>query len=108
MIATFNNAKSIIQHQDKEDGAIIGKYLMNHTEMARYGGGVNTYDVYAIIDIRVRDNKARINIKPQSEWTMVSSDMLANVSYTKQRAINDMKALSESFHASMQKAEKEF
>ena len=58
MISTFNDAESVIQHSDKEEGVIIGRYLMNGTVSAGMYGSVDTR-VYAVIDIRVRDDRAR-------------------------------------------------
>jgi hypothetical protein len=106
MIETFNDAESVIQHNDKQEGVIIGKYKMfGTTQTSPYGTADSR--VYAIIDIRVKDNKARIEIKPQSKWYYDASGM-SIYSYSKQDALKDMQKLAESFHQSIQKAHVEF
>lgn len=109
MVETFNNAESVIQHSDKEAGAIIGKYLMYGSVSTGSGLYATTNDsrVYAIIDIRVKDNKARIEIKPQGEWQYDESGMTP-YGYSKQDAINEMKTLAGSFHKALLKKESEF
>jgi hypothetical protein len=63
MITRFNNASSVIHYSDKEEGVILGKYIF-------ISKATTTEDnsVYATIDIRVKDNTARISIMPTSEW----------------------------------------
>lgn len=109
MVETFNNAESVIQHSDKEAGAIIGKYLMYGSLSRSSGMYATTVDtrVYAIIDIRVKDNKARIEVKPQGEWQYDESGM-TQYGYSKQDAINEMKSLAESFHKALIKKESDF
>jgi len=107
MIKTFNDATSVIQHSDKEEGVIIGKYLMNgKVHSGAYGTTLDTR-VYAIIDIRVKDQKARIEIKPQDKWEYDSSGMTI-YDYSKQKAIADMQKLIESFYQALQKKDVEF
>lgn len=109
MVSAFNNAKSVIQYQDKEAGTIMGKYLMHGGIGTQTLGGTTTTseEIYAIIEIRIKDNKAKLDIKPQSQWTTYS-DGMSNYGYTKTQAINDMKKLSESFHSAMLKKHAEF
>jgi len=107
MIRTFNSAESVIQHSDKEDGVIIGKYLMHGTlsHGGPYSAAADTR-VYAIIDIRVKDQKARIEIRPQ-DWKYDSSGMTV-YNYSKQDAIADIQRLVDSFYNSLQKKDVEF
>ena len=50
--------------------------------------------VYAIIDIRVKDGRARLAITP-NDYFCYETKML---SYTKKDVINDMNRLAQSFH----------
>jgi len=99
MIKTFTNAASVIQHSDKEDGVIIGKYLMGgQLSTSMYGSADSR--VFAIIDVRVKDQKARIEIKPQGPWQYDNSGMTI-FNYSKEQAISDMKLLTKSFHKAL-------
>ncbi len=83
IVGILKDAKSVIQHTDKEKGVIIGKYLMNsHAE------------VYATIDIRVKDGRARLAITPNDYFYYETKKF----SYTKKDAINDMNRLAQSFY----------
>lgn len=65
MVENFNNALSVIQFTDKEAGIIKGKYLMKagyNRAAAPYVAAISTKDFYAVITLRVRDNKSRIEI----------------------------------------------
>ena len=53
MVETFNNAESVIQFSDKENGIVTGKYLM---QTIIKGTAVPVTKVFAIIKIRVKDN----------------------------------------------------
>lgn len=106
MIETFKDAESVVQHSDKEEGAIIGKYLMSGGVSTSMYGSVDTR-VYAIIDIRVRENKARIEIKPQDSWRYDASGMTV-YSYSKEDAKREMVALAQSFHKALMKDHVDF
>lgn len=106
MISTFKSAESVIQHSDKQEGAIIGKYLMSGLVQGSQYGTADSR-VYAIIDIRVKDNKARIEIKPQGQWNYDSSGMTI-YDYSKGQAIGDMKNLAKSFHEALLKGDVKF
>jgi len=80
----LKDAKSVVQHTDKGKGVIIGKYLMNSPP-----------EVYAIIDIRVKDGRARLEITPH-DYFYYETKMF---SYTKEDVINDMNQLAQSFFA---------
>lgn len=107
MVSTFNNAESVIQHSDKEEGVIVGKYLMFGQISSGAYGVTNDNRVYAIIDISVKDGKAKIEIKPQGTWQYDESGMTI-YTYSKQDAINEMKGLSKSFLQALLKEESDF
>ena len=106
IIQAFNDAESVIQHSDKEEGVVIGKYLMSGTVQSNMYGSVDNR-VYAIIDIRVKDHKARLEIKPQGQWSYDPSGM-SIYNYSKEDAINDMKRLSDDFYNALLKDNVEF
>lgn len=106
MIETFGNAESVIQHADKEEGVIIGKYLMYGGLTPGLYGSVTDTRVYAIIDIRVKDDKVRWEVKPL-EWYYDSSEMTV-YQFSKQDAINAITKLSDSFYESMTQAAIDF
>lgn len=66
MIDSFNSAKDVIQYTDKEAGVLVGKYTLY------WYPPVNIYDegtlAQAIVEINVRDNKVKIEIKPLGGW----------------------------------------
>jgi hypothetical protein len=106
MIETFKDAESVIQHSDKEDGVIIGKYLMHGgLTPGIYGTTVDTR-VYAIIDIRVKDDRVRLEIKPM-DWYYDSSGMTV-YQFSKQDAIAAINRLSDSFYKGITKETIEF
>jgi hypothetical protein len=99
MIATFNSAESVIQHADKAEGVIIGKYLM-HGEMRTSQYGTADSRVYAIIDVRVKEGKARIEIKPQGSWQYDEGGMTI-YNYSKSQAIADAQKIADNFYKYM-------
>jgi hypothetical protein len=106
MIETFNSAESVIQHSDKEEGVIIGKYLMyGGVSPGIYGTTVDTR-VYAIIDIRVKDDRVRLEVKPQ-DWYYDSSGMTV-YQFSKQDAVAAINRLSDSFYKGISKETIEF
>ena len=71
MISMFKDASSVIQFNDKQEGVLIGKYLMGgetRTSSSFYGSTSVDSRVYAKSDIRVKDNRARISIEPMDSW----------------------------------------
>ena len=95
MVKMFKDASSVIQFTDKEEGTIIGKYLL-HGELRNSGMYNITTDtrVYAKIDIRVKDNKARISIEPIGTWQYDPSGFTI-YNYSQEDAQKDMDALVE-------------
>ena len=100
MVSTFGNAESVIQYSDKEEGVIIGKYLLSgRTSSSRYG--TTDTRVYAKIDVRVKDNRAKIEITPVGEWAYDKSGMTV-YKYSPEDAKKDMNNLSRSFYLALQ------
>ena len=104
MISIFTDAKSIIQYSDKIEGILMGKYLLNTQQY-----------IYAIIEITVKDDKARISVTPDNwnynyynygipYWSGTDSKYY----YTKEEAESDINALCESFFMSLQSKKTEF
>jgi hypothetical protein len=106
MIETFNDAESVIQHTDKEEGVVIGKYLMYGTVQTSAYGTADSR-VYAVLDIRVKDNKTRLEIKPQGKWYYNASG-LTIYGYSKEDAILEMEKLTESLYNALLKDNIEF
>jgi len=101
LIKTFVDASSVIQHRDKEAGVIIGKFRL-HGELKTVGLYHNSYDnrIYIIVEISVKDQKSRIEVKPQGSWTYMSG---SENEYSKDDAKKDIELLAESFHRAMTK-----
>ena len=68
-------------------------------------GTTNDSRVFAIIDIRVKDGKARLLIQPQT-WRYMQG--MVGTAYTKEKALADMNALAESFNQALLKSEVKF
>jgi hypothetical protein len=92
MIKNFKDATSVVEFSDKEEGVLIGKYLLfgSVSNIGLYGSQMDSR-VYCKIDIRVKDNKARISIEPLNSWSSIYS-------YTKDKAEKDINNLIESYH----------
>lgn len=103
MIKNFVDATSVIQHSDKEDGVLIGKYLL----YGSYIPGMYAVDsrIYAIIDIRVKDGRARIHIQPDNY--SYTQGMIGEP-FTKEKATAAMNALAQSFYDSLHTQKVEF
>ena len=102
MISIFKDARSIIQFSDKAEGIIMGKYLLASNP---FTGQM----VYAMIEVTVKENKARISVTPDNFYYTKSN--YANPywnspqdpnAYTKEKALADIDALCESFNQSLQ------
>ena len=107
MVSTFNDATSVIEYSDKEAGVIIGKYKL-HGEINHglYGATTDTR-VYAKIEIEVKENKARVIIKPIGSWQYDSSGITI-YNYSKEDAIADMQKLADSLEVRLNKVEDDF
>jgi len=98
MISVFRDARSVIQFSDKPGGILIGKYLLHQFEDLH---NIYSPDIYAIIEINVKDGKSRISVKPDN-WDYYWSSTQDLYSYNKEKAIADIDALCESFNKSLQ------
>jgi len=100
MVKTFNSAESVIQYSDKEEGVIIGKYLMfGEIRTGAYGISVDSR-VYAKIDIRVKDGRALISIEPMGEWSYDPSGFTI-YKFGKEQCQAEMESLIESLRAAL-------
>jgi len=90
MIKKFNNALSVIQFSDKDEGVIIGKYLMHGSGKVNEVPNVEL-NTFAKIYIALKDNKAMIKIEPMSSWNYDPSSFIN--SYSKDKCLADMEAL---------------
>lgn len=90
MIKRFNKASSVIQFSDKNEGVLIGKYLMHGTGKESEIPNVEL-NTYAKIYIALKDNKALIKIEPMSSWSYDPSSYVNG--YSKDKCIADMEAL---------------
>ena len=107
MVETFNDASSVIQYSDKEAGVLIGKYLLSGKVLTGLYGATADTRVYAKIELKVKDNKARIIITPMSSWRYDSSGMTI-YNYSKEDAIDDMNKLAESFKSYISQSSDDF
>jgi hypothetical protein len=107
MVKTFTKSTSVIEFSDKAEGTLIGKYLMSGEE--RHGAYGTSADsrVYAKIDIRVKDGKARISIEPLGTWQYDPSGFTF-YNYSLQMANADMNALAQSFYDSLKTKKVDF
>ena len=107
MVSTFTDAESVIQYSDKEEGALLGKYLMSGmVKSGAYGVTIDTR-IYSKIDIRVKDNKAIISIEPMGSWKYDPSGMTI-YKYSKENAIAEMETLAGSLHDALKSEKIEF
>jgi hypothetical protein len=103
MISTFNNAESVIQYSDKEAGTLMGKYILYERAATYLSDNITTPDtrVYATLDIRVKDNKARLAVKVLDSWTYSYVKFSSGKEYIsgvpKEDALNKIESLSASF-----------
>lgn len=104
MVQSFLDAKSVIQFQDKDEGIIIGKYLL-HSYLLSILLKVEI-DVYALIKIMVKDNAARITIETQTPWKYSKRKDDWNIySYSPEDAQSDINDLIDDFKNFMNKDE---
>jgi hypothetical protein len=105
MVSIFNDAKSVIQHSDKEEGVIIGKYLMVSADenSGLYNKTVKA-DVFAVIDIRVREGRCRLAVQPLDYYYWEGF----GISYSKERAADEIAMLTNSFREKLETKKIEF
>lgn len=98
MVRTFKSAKSVIQLSDKEEGILLGKYILHSDVLVSLGGPVES-NIYAIIDIRVKDNKARLQIQPEN---------YTSPNFTKEQAMVVLEDLAADFSKAMKSGKIDF
>ena len=98
MVSAFNNAESVIQFSDKESGTVTGKYFLGKAQYATQY--VPEKNVYAIINIQVKDGASKITITPDS-WKHVVGGWYSKPAYTAEKAEADVNALISNFEAEM-------
>lgn len=82
MVEAFNNAESVIQFTDKESGTIKGKYILKQAYISTSPYVASTSALSAIITLRVRDNKIRIEIDPPTQGFSSRKYMGVEYGYT--------------------------
>lgn len=103
---TISNSETAVQHSDAYQGVIISKYLM-YGRRALTAAGVVDNRVFSTLEIRVLENKARIEIKPQPHWEY-DPHGLSEHKYGEIDAVFDMRKLAESFHQALLKKSVQF
>jgi len=93
-IRTFAYPQSEIQYSDKNDGKIIGRFLMNTKNDPYY-----LSDVFSVITITVTDKTAQIEIDPLP-WKFSRISLYASI-YKPETAQKDMHKLVDSFKTFM-------
>ncbi len=96
MVNIFTSAKSVIQFQDKEEGIIVGKYLMHVYPSVGLLMNFPGLEAYAIIKIQVRDSAAKISIEPQDTWWYGKYGFV-NYDYSPEKAKQDIDKLIQDF-----------
>jgi len=104
MVETFNDAESVIQFSDKENGIVTGKYLM---QTIIKGTEIPATKVFAIIKIRVKDNAANIELLPDS-YINNYNPLAGGKSFTLENANSSMDILIASFEKYIRTKEKDF
>lgn len=82
MVESFNSAESVIQFTDKESGTIKGKYTLKQAYVSASPYVASTPALSAIITLRVRDNKIRIEIDPPTNGFYSAKSMGTELGYT--------------------------
>ena len=100
MVESFVNAKSVIQFSDKENGVITGKYLLSSSGFKGDKIVQDVTDIFAIIKIELRDNKARITISPYSFKRHSNMN-----NYSEEQMNSDVKRLIRNFKEKINKNE---
>lgn len=91
MIDAFNNADSVIQFSDKEEGTIIGKYYLYGNMQTIYGSVIDNR-IFAKISIQLKDNRAKINVTPTTDITVYAANITVKLR-------NDINTLVTSFES---------
>ena len=100
MVETFNNAESVIQFSDKENGIVTGKYIMTTIITST----TTSHGVYSMIKIQVKDGAARITIIPQS-YQNNANVFAGGVGYSLEKMNADIDELIKDFTISIKETE---
>jgi len=100
MVETFNNAESVIQFSDKENGIVTGKYIMTTIITST----TTSHGVYSMIKIQVKDGAARITITPQS-YQNNANVFAGGVGYSLEKMNADIDELIKDFTISIKETE---
>ncbi|PHS53719.1 MAG: hypothetical protein COB01_03040 [Lutibacter sp.] len=73
MVDTFNDAESVIQFTDKEEGTVIGKYLLQGKLFMTAYSQLDSR-IYAKITIQLKDNRAKIKVIPTTAITIYRNE----------------------------------
>ena len=99
MVNSFTNAESVIQFTDKAAGIVKGKYLLKDgVASSTYSTGYAS--IYATITVRVKDNAAKLEIEPLSNFYSMKS-MGVEYGFTKENFQLTVRALETSFTEAM-------
>jgi uncharacterized protein YceK len=109
-VTTFANAQSVIQFSDKEEGVIMGKYILANSYT---GYTVNAYTgistpytidaVYALVRVQAKEGAAKITITPNDFTHSIVSDGMGGKkeSYSREQAIVDVTRIMSEFETYM-------
>jgi hypothetical protein len=89
---TFNQAKSVINYEDKDLGVIMGKYLVLHQSAGQYSTEI---DNYTIIDIKITDDIARMVLTPDYQTTpmLLKNSWVEAIKASNQRLMTSFQAV---------------
>lgn len=95
---TFVSSKDVIQFADKESGTVTGKCTLK--KFQQYNAYTSTWQnsgaLKAIIKIQVKDNASKIIIDAD-DFTEVHSSLNEEYRYTKEKAIEQINGLMDSY-----------
>jgi PBP1b-binding outer membrane lipoprotein LpoB len=97
MVDTFNNPESVIQFQDKDEGAIMGKYLLFSNKSTGIYGIESGVEIFATIKILVKDNATKISIEPLTKTWYYDSSGISVYKYSPENAQDDINKLMASY-----------
>lgn len=91
----FESSKSVINFHDKEEGIILGRFLLK---------SVNGYSIYATIKIATKNDAVRVLIEPISAWPYEPT--YSAFKYSANACAKDIDALIANFAHYVQNPEK--
>lgn len=103
----FQNSKNVIQYSDKETGVITGRFAIQPQMMSNGYGLQQDNSIYSGIQVRVKDNAAKIAINPD-DFTEVHSARNESYRFTKDSAIAKSHELIASFKNYLQNPVEDF